>query len=316
MLGYAMPFDVLVCPQCGATLPRQARWRMVACPNCGAQVSRREDVVQARRIREAAAAVRAAVPGPVDLVLRGAPYRRLALLARGGRADIHGAVRNEPFGEGVVLKLARPGTPGPALAREAEVLGALQRSQARGHAHFTQRLPQVVAAGVAEGAGGQGREALALRRVPGVWGSLATVASRHPAGLDPRHAVWMWRRVLEVLAFVHDSGWRHGDLALDHLLVLPEDHGVLLAGWSRAREGRDEASLQQDLRQAAWSIRALLTGDGDPGDLPASLPRPLAALLDRAGAGRGPASARDLDQELQAAAREAFGAPRFIPFIP
>ena len=29
-----------------------------------------------------------------------------------------------------------------------------------------------------------------------------------------------------------------------------------------------------------------------------------------------PADARALDQELQAAAREAFGPPRFIPFIP
>jgi predicted RNA-binding Zn-ribbon protein involved in translation (DUF1610 family) len=311
-----MPFDVLLCPQCGATLPRQARWRMVPCPGCGVQVTRREDVVEARRIRETAAAVRAAVPEPVELVLQGVPYRRLRLLAQSTRAEVLEGMRNEPFGEGVVLKLARPGSAAGAFAREAEVLRALQRSEARGFAHFTQRLPQVVAHGLASGPSGQDRDALALRRIPGVWGSLAAVAARHPGGLDPRHAVWMWRRVLEVLAFVHESGWRHGDLAPEHLLVQPGDHGVLITGWSRAREDGDKASRVRDLRQAAWSIRSLLRGDGDPVDLPASVPRSLAALLDRAAADACPASARALDGELQAAAREAFGPPRFIPFTP
>lgn len=311
-----MPFDVLVCPQCGATLPRQARWRMLPCPNCGSMVTRREDVVEARRIWEAAAARRAAVPGPVDLVLGGAPYRRLVLLARGLRTDLHGGVRNEPEGEGVVLKLVRPGSEPGSLAREAEALRALQRSEAAGYAHFTQRLPQVVAHGLAEGPGGRGREALALRRVPGVWGSLAALGARRPGGVEPRHAVWMWRRVLEVLAFVHESGWRHGDLAPDHLLVLPEDHGVLLVGWSRAHEARDPDSIHRDLRQTAWSIRALLRGEGDPSSLPSSVPPGLGELLDRVSAGRCPPDARHVDSDLQAAAREAFGPPRFIPFTP
>ena len=309
-----MPFEVLVCPQCGATLPRQARWRMLPCPNCGAMVSRREDVVQARRIREAAAALRAAVPGPVGARLGGAPYRGLALLARSDGSEVYGAVRNEPFGERVVLKLARQEGQAAAYAREAEVLGALQRSEARGFAHFTQRLPQPVAVGRLEGP--EARPALALRALPGAWGSLAAVAARQPGGLDPRHAVWMGRRILEVLAFVHDSGWRHGDLAPEHLVVQPADHGVLIVGWARACQAGDAESARRDLRQVAWTLRALLAGASDPASLSAGVPGPIAPLLDRASEGRGPADARAFDQELQAAALEAFGPPRFIPFIP
>ena len=59
---------------------------------------------------------------------------------------------------------------------------------------------------VAEGLGDGARQALVLRHPTGFWGSLQDVQQANPQGIDPRHAVWIWRRMLEVLA----GSYQHG----------------------------------------------------------------------------------------------------------
>jgi hypothetical protein len=309
-------FNALSCPQCGGALPRQALWRVVACPYCSAQVTRSEEVVQRATFRAALQRSQAQARDGVRVVgVAGRHYRLLTQLGEGDHASAWLAELCGPLLARVTLKIARE--PVSALPAEAHVLQQLQALQGAGSAYFSQRLPQLLASGRTDEPG-HDRDALVLRHPTGFWGSLADAMRFHPDGLrDPRHAVWLWRRVLEVLAYVHRAGWVHNDLRPTHWLVHPADHGVLLIGWGTARRGGDPAT---DLMQSAWAVRCALAAEGDSQPaIPSRVPAPLAQLLEAASEDRAWCSrldAEQLDQHLQAAAREAFGPPRFIPFNP
>jgi hypothetical protein len=74
--------------------------------------------------------------------------------------------------------------------------------------------------------------------------TLADVRRAHPAGLDPRDWAWMHRRLLRALAATHRAGWVHTAVTADNVLIHPERHGVVLAGWSFAtREGLPVAAV-------------------------------------------------------------------------
>lgn len=52
-----------------------------------------------------------------------------------------------------------------------------------------------------------------------------------PDGVDPRHGVWMFRRLLMALGFAHEQGVIHGAVVPAHVFILPKDHGVILLDW-------------------------------------------------------------------------------------
>lgn len=305
-------------------MPRQASWRLVKCPYCDATVTRSKSVVEAARFRQARARVfeiawMAYASAGRILCWQGQHFAVLKQLGAGESAEVFLAERMEPLPERVTLKLAHPTTPPDTLAKEAEILQQLQRSPAPGADYYSQHLPQVVGCGRTEGTSGAGREALVLRHPAGYWGSLAQAMSFRPNGIDPRHGVWIWRRVLDLLSFVHASGWTHGDLSADHWLVHPRDHGIHLVGWAHARPNANAATIARDLMQTAWTVRALLRGGDDLPEIANRVPAPLADLLrqsseDAAWCAR--LGATGIDEALRAASRAAFGPPTFIPFNP
>ncbi|QNK68659.1 lipopolysaccharide kinase InaA family protein [Variovorax sp. PAMC26660] len=313
----------LSCPQCSAPLPRAARWRTVNCSYCGATITRGEETVERESFRAALRRANADVAGGRILTWRESRYRVLAPLATGEHSEVLLAERLGALPERVTFKLARDSAANGVLAREGVVLQALQALSVAGAAYFTRRLPQPLGVGVAEGLGDGARQALVLRHPTGFWGSLQDVLQANPQGIDARHAVWIWRRMLEVLAFVHGAGWTHRDLSPAHALVHPRDHGVLIIGWSRAQQASASAhaaAVARDLMQTAWTVRALLHGGaaGEPG-LGAHTPAPLATLLrqcseDAATCAR--LGAQGIEQSLSTASREAFGAPQFVHFDP
>ena len=132
--------------------------------------------------------------------------------------------------------LRAPGD-GDLLAREHEVLTALEASRAQGAPHFTRLLPQRVALGTARlGMRGElGERRVAVHRWrSGFVHTFDDVAREHPTGITAGHAVWIWKRMLELLGWIHASGWVHGAVLPPHLLVHARDHGVTLVGFSRA----------------------------------------------------------------------------------
>lgn len=301
----------LICPQCGGTLPWQARWRTVSCPYCRTAVTR-----QGSRVERAA--FRAAWSRDQDrghLHLDGRAWRLLQPLGRGEHCEVWLAERGGAMRERATLKLAL--SPTPSLAREADVLRALQALDGTGSAYYSQRLPEVIQFGTATGRGDPA-EALALRHPIGHWGSLADVLAHRPLGLeDPRHIAWLWRRALEVLGYVHDAGWTHGDLQPAHWLLHPGDHGVRLIGWGRGQRGGDPAV---DLMQTAWTLRhALAPAEDAPPKLPDRVPTALRDLLAQASTDAEACrrwGAAGLHAAVGDAARAAFGPPTFVPFHP
>ncbi|MGQ0709989.1 MAG: protein kinase family protein [Rhodoferax sp.] len=289
-------------------------------------MSKSQEVVQVASFRDAYRRVYGALDRPSQcLEIAQQTYGVLRRLGSGTHAEVFLAQRVSPLPERVVIKLAKPHcADGAALQRSAAALDALQQSSAPGAGYFTQHLPQTVVQGTARGNFTAECPALVLRAPAGFWGSLEDVMQCYRARgrvVDARHAVWMWRRVLEVLAFVHDSGWVHQDLQPENLLVHPANHGVQIIGWSRAAQAMGTPALQgQDLAQVAWALRTLLCGGEDPTqtDLPRAVPTSMAQLLRQC---ENPAwcaqqGARGLDRALRDAAQEAFGPPRFIRFDP
>ena len=262
----------------------------------------------------------------------------LGRLAEGDSSDVFLALRDHRLTERVVAKVLRAHQDRDLFEGEWRTLDGLQRSTARGAPFFTRLLPQPVAHG--EGRlglrGDEGKRWFSLFGFPsGFVHSFGDVRAAYPNGVPATAAVWLWKRTLELVGFVHESGFVHGAILPRHLLVHARDHGVRLCGWSCATTlGRplsafpsgDEAFYSEDIRKgapagavtdiamSARSILWLLGGDlrAAPGDTP----RSIAELLERSAApdAGGLGDAHDLVQHLGAAARQAYGPPKFTLF--
>jgi hypothetical protein len=168
--------------------------------------------------------------------------------------------------------------------------------------------------------------------------TLEGVLRAHPGGIPPRASIWLWRRILETLSFIHASGVIHGAVLPPHLLVQDNEHGVRLIGYScagragkklpvlsrdfeafypRLPESVPTLSPQLDLVMSARCIVAVLGGDPATGSLPKAVPAPLAEIAQRI-ARSDPATASDgnawaIREELGEIADRVFGPPQFIP---
>ena len=307
-----MAWVALNCPQCSAPLPRVAIWRSVKCPSCGALITRTESIVTRDSFRQALIRARQNF-GFVDggVLCCGERYHLMQLVGNGDISQVYVAQRIGILPYLVTIKLSSAPTAAAHYAREAQVLRELQASGGA----FSHRFPGVVAVGAVE-EGDNARCALVLRHPNGYWGSLAALSEHFSRGIDPRHAVWIWRRMLEVLSFVHRYGWSHGDVRPEHALVHPQDHGVLLIGWGSAQKGADAKERGKDLLRSARVVIVLLSGAGGSGAVPTQVPTELAELLTQASQDEEfcrTQGAEGLDALLRAAAKAAFGPPAFVP---
>jgi hypothetical protein len=278
------------------------------CGFCGATVFIDPDAVERARFREAwqrwqdPAAQGFATSDRVVVGKRAWALQHR--IARGRTCEVYsGTLARRPT-ERVVIKLARIDADPHGLAREHDRLVALQRSTASGAVHFSLRVPQPVVHGIVDGGSHDRRHALVLRWVSGFVHTLADVRIVHPAGVEPRAAVWMWRRTLETLAFAHRTGVAHGGIVPARLLVHPREHGVMVVGWSDAIAAT-AASCADDIAASARAIAFVL------GDAPT--PAALADVL--ASVARAPTSdAWAVREHVGEIADACFGPPRFEHF--
>lgn len=310
-----MALVALNCPQCGAPLPRLALWRSARCASCGTWVARSESVVMRDTFHQAwLKARRAPDPRGGEILCGGMRYQLMNRLGVGEISEVFLARRQGAPPLMATVKMSTQPDAADRYAKEAEILRSLQASDPGDTgAFFSKLLPEVVAQGPVDDV--HGKHALLLRHPHGYWGSLADLNHRHPNGLDPRHGVWIWRRMLTVLAFVHRQGWAHRDLRPEHAIIHPADHGVRLISWARARPGASSADQATDLMRSARVVQALLGGSGARRVDLTSTPAPLSELLENAATGSGFCEshrAEGLDERLRAAAREAFGPPAFV----
>lgn len=179
--------------------------------------------------------------------------------------------------------------------------------------------------------------------------TLAQVKQAFPTGISGIHMAWIWRRVLWALGHVHDAGIVHGAILPEHIMILPEKHGLLLVDWCYASLADDNGAYPAikaivpnyrswyppevfakeppraatDITMAARCMIELTGGDPETGQysLHAELPRQFQAFL------RGclgphhsarPDSALELLSEFDAVMRD-MGEPyfprKFRPFV-
>jgi hypothetical protein len=294
------------CPNCGGPLPPPSATRTTRCTYCSVLLAPLGGAWKAAPADAPEEPLRD--PHLPRFWLGGRRYAVLGRLARGDGGDVFLARRDSRLTEQVLVKVAKDDAGAARLEREQAVLDRLETSTVQGAAHFTRLLPQRAGYGIARlgmtGRDGERRVAL-MRWRSGFVHTWEDVRAAYPAGVAPEACVWLWKRVLELLGWVHRCGIEHADVTLSHLVVHARDHGVVIVGWAGARPGSGAADL-------AASARAVLAVLKDA----SRAPTPLARLLeDHARLAPGVATdAWALKDELDAIAREVFGPPRFVPF--
>lgn len=321
------------CPRCGAPMPPPSAVRSQRCAYCRIVLAPANGVW---RPENADDDERYGDDREPRLWIDGHRYALVGRLARGESSDVFLGRRDEAMSANVVIKVLRAKGAGDLFAREESVLEALASSTAQGAPHFSRLVPERVAFGKGRlGMNGLGGDRMiAIRRWrPGFVHTLDDVRRAHRDTLEPAHAVWMWKRVLELLGFVHAAGWVHGAVLPAHLLVNARDHGVVLAGFSRAvRPGQKLPALTRDAKafypddvwaggaasartDLAMSARAMLQMlGGDPLRAPSRVPAPFAQLLESTAHAPAAPDAWALVEEASRVAREVFGPPKFVPF--
>ena len=330
-----MSLRALTCPRCGGPLPPRALRAVAVCVHCGASIADDVGVVHAAGFRRALARLSRDDGARPRVEVAGVPYRVLGRVAIGESSDVFLAERAQPITERVLVKVLRADADADLFDREWDALAALHESEEPGAEETARRLPAPVARGKLVMDGAAVRRALVMRAHSGFVDTFTDVMRAYPQGVDGRHAVWMWRRILELLAGVHRLGWAHGAVLPQHLVVHARDHGVMLVGWSSAARLRGGApplvvlpaardlyppallagaplSAASDLTMSARCVARLLGGSADR--VPTSVPSPIGALVEEHAAGRGGDDAWALRQRLGAAARTAYGPPQYHPF--
>ena len=215
---------VFFCEHCGA--PVDAPWSelVIVCQHCHTQhFPGRPDAPVPPRVP---------VDGRPRLNIGGRTYVLERRLGDGDSSAVYQGRWVDRLGERVVVKVLSSLSDADRMRHEWDVLNALQSQQTAGHDHYVTRLPQPVALGILPGE---------QRRVAAVYGwksgfvhTLQQVGKEHPKGVPGPVVVWILKRLLEQLGWVHRAGFVHGAVTPDHVLVHPRDHGALLIGWTGA----------------------------------------------------------------------------------
>lgn len=242
------------------------------------------------------------------------------LTARGDIADLFRAA-----GAATILKIPRDPADNDLMAREAAALTALRATSSE----YLPFVPELTASTrQRDPATGAVRRTATLGWLDG-FVTLADVAAAYPAGISPRDAAWMWRRLLTAIGFAHSAGIIHGAVLPPNIMIHPEMHGLVLVDWCYSATGttripaiveryrdwyppevpaKDTPGPYTDIAMAAATMTALM-GRQAPWQLTSfaagcQLPQP----------SRRPAEAWPLIAELDELLERLFGPRRFHPF--
>ncbi|MDI9916790.1 hypothetical protein [Rhodococcus sp. IEGM 1379] len=173
--------------------------------------------------------------GPVYIGERG-EYRLGGSVASGSVSELYGA--RDQSGTSVVLKIPRDCRANSMIEAERNALGDIAHSGNSGWSVFY--FPRLVdRVSHHDNVSGERREINVLNDLTGEFLTLSDVLAAYPNGLDPRDWAWMHRRLLRTLAVAHAQGWVHTAITADNILIHPDLHGVVLAGWSFATRPGD-----------------------------------------------------------------------------
>jgi hypothetical protein len=284
---------------------------------------------------------------PTTLTVRGRDLKLTHLLGEGTFATVHSAEiggRNQ----GAFVKVARDPADNDLLEREEAALRRLAEPDPRTAVEEfleNQRTyaPYALEAFLVPSAvpGGAPHRATLLSVAPGRrFTARALREQKFPDGVEPKHVWWIFRRLLLTLWMGHLKGLAHGAVTPDHLLVYPEEHGIVLIDWTCSAElnvehvpalnpewaafyppevpARQPAGPETDIFMAAATAVYLLGGDPATGAVPPTVPAPCARFLrrcldpDRA---RRPQDAEEAHEKFGGILEAVHGKRRYAEFI-
>ncbi len=332
----------IMCPQCNAPLTAHRFASSVVCAYCGATVHLGEEPVSTEKFHKAFQTWNAPESYQVSSWISiGRDHWAIdRLLAAGQTCDVYAGRRARWPTELVVLKVLRDKRDAGLLENEWDVVKLLYESNSPGADTFSNLIPQPVLHGTITGGSFIGQKANIFRWPSGFYHTFEDVIKAYPQGIPPRASIWVWRRILEILSFIHASNLVHGAVIPSHLLVQENDHGVRLIGYSRAgKKGKQLAPMKTgddsfypeesqmkmelsnplDIVMSARCIIAILGGNPSDATMPGSVPERLADIIRRTAlAGSDDPACQNawaIREELGHIADEIFGPPRFIPII-
>ena len=257
-------------------------------------------------------------------------YTDLAPLCSGDICDVFTAyyVPNGKPAKRALVKLARDNRDADLLRAEMATLKHFFDQSGSDDAHFKKYLPRPLESTmVSVGSGARPANILSLTKDSY---TLVEIMAAHPAGIHPADMAWMWRRVLEILSWVHVHKRVHGAILPCHILLNTEIHGGRIVDWCYSVESgshikavvpayeslyppevqdKQPATSATDLYMLARGMKALLGGHPVPDRISRILD---ACLIVRQ-------SARFADPWevyglLDKALRAEYGPPAFRPF--
>lgn len=269
---------------------------------------------------------------PAIIKTKRSVYTITRALAGGDLANIYQATTES--GAEVLVKLGRHHSTNDLLEREEQAIDALKEATARSFAlYFPHRIESFTTM-----VGAEARRANVFQWRPG-FVPLTEIVAQYPEGVDPRHGVWIFKRLLTALGYAHQQRLLHGAVLPTHVLVQPETHGLQLIDWAysvpfgqRIRaissgyrgwyppevllKHPGPAATQgppTDILMAARCVAYVLGGAIE--DLPESVPRPIRHFLDSCNLlapNRRPQDAWKLYDLFDGVAADVYGPPRYL----
>jgi hypothetical protein len=332
----------IMCPQCNAPLAPHRFARSIVCSYCGATVQLDEASVSAATFQDAFRVWNSPATYQFStwVSIDSSHWAVEKHLAHGDISDVYTARRARWPTELAILKILRDRKDIDLFDNEWEVLQTLQGSDAPGADNFTQLIPQPIIHGDITNGAYTGKRASIFRWASGFQHTFDEVIRAYPQGIPPRASIWIWRRILEVLSFIHASGMAHGAVLPRNLLIQDNEHGVRLVGYGytgrfgeklriispgcesfypRRAKALLKLTAQLDLAMSARCMVAILGGDPATASLPAPVPKPLADIVQRIAlsdsTGKASEGAWTIREELGKIAEDVFGPPQFIPIV-
>lgn len=155
------------------------------------------------------------------------------LLAEGDSSNLY--LGEGEGGERVVIKLARDPADNDLLANEALTLKQMlapEEFASAAQPYFPQLLESFGYQATPERPR-HGNVFLHVSRLV----SLEQVRGFYLEGVAPKDMAWVFRRLLMAIGFAHAQGFVHGAVLPSHVLIQPEEHGLVLVDWKYATHG-------------------------------------------------------------------------------
>jgi serine/threonine protein kinase len=268
---------------------------------------------------------------PIEVTVRSRKFIVSDLLYKGDLADLY---RCQVGGQEALFKIVNEVANNDLLENEARVLTHLYPPSAKDekfHRYITKPVDSFILKGKTH------------RRVNVVtWAKefrpLSEVLTVYPNGIDFRDAVWMYKRILAGLGFVHANEVVHGAILPPHVLIHTVNHGAKLVDWCYAVKGdgriraispafrdfyppevfdKKPATASTDLYMAAKCAVALMGGDVKTGAFPSTVPAPIQTFFKaslQSAPSKRPTHAWDLHESFDELLKRTVGKRAYRPF--